>query len=357
LFQQGANDTNFFFPANKSAHRTELVLMGRLVFLALLQTALVRELACSASGSRDLEVEVDVHQLFPRVPLVKWAHIQRTFEDESTPFNPSTEVDEWLSDASEIGAIPGREDEGLDMMRILVKTWPQHQPATKAYLAFALMFSGKDEHLPEAQQLLEEALAVWNTNLMAHNNLGVVLEAQGRHQEAHEAYLIGAEAVIVSCFEMIPCANAGAPLFANLGRTLRRSGDLANAVRSYTFAARLALTHCTGPDRQKSLCSTADSRYYRCLALQAHADDASARGDSAATARLLHQARQLLLASMMEPGFRFDPIPELLKPDDAAWLRQVLPPSDPAHPHCVRASEPGAGGGGRAAREGVCLSR
>lgn len=301
-------------------------MVRRLFLLAILQTAIFRELACSASGG-DSEAEADVHQFFPRVPLVKWAHIQRTFEDENAPFNPSTEgyqeVAEWLSDASEIGAEQGREDEGLDMMRTLVKRWPQHQPATKAYLAFALMFSGKDQHLPEAEQLLEEALAGWNTNLMAHNNLGVVLEAQGRHQEAHEAYSIGAEASSMACFEIIPCANAGAPLFANLGRTLRRSGDLANAARSYTFAARLALTHCTGPGRQQALCSNADSRYYRCLALQAHADDASARGKSAAAARLLHQARQLLLASMMEPGFRFDPIPDLLKPHDAAWLRQV----------------------------------
>ena len=294
-----------------------------LFLVVILDAVLLHEGSCSADSS------AESHELFPRVPLVRWAHIQRTFEDDAAPFNASTEgyreVAEMLSDASEIGGMPGREDEGLEMMRVLVHTWPQHQAATKVYLAFALMFSGKDERLPEAQQLLEEALSGWNRNLMAHNNLGVVLEAQGHYHDAHEAYAIGAEAANIECFLMTPCANAGAPIFANLGRSLRRSGDVAASSRAYMLAARLALGQCAGgaDDQHHGLCPTADSRYYRCLAMQAQAESSVSHGDSEAAALLLRTARWSLVASMIEPGFRFDPVPELLYPQDAEWLRQV----------------------------------
>jgi len=227
--------------------------------------------------------------------------IQRTWEDEDSPFNVHSEgyrdMSEMLSDASEIGATPGSEDTGLELLRELVQTWPQHQSATKVFLAFALMFSGKKERLPEAQQLLEEALAGWNRNTMAHNNLGVVLEEQGLHDEAREAYGIGIEAANLACFILIECAKAGAPIFANLGRSLRRDGDLANARRAYEMASRLSLDDCSG-----GACSTSASRYYLCLGLQVQAEQAAASGKDDAAHLLLAHSRQWLLWSMMEPG-------------------------------------------------------
>jgi tetratricopeptide (TPR) repeat protein len=267
-----------------------------------------------------------LHELFPRVPLARWAHIQRSFEDEDAPFNSRSEgyreVAEMLSDASEVGATPGREADGLAILRDMVQRWPQHQSSTKVYLAFHLMFDGRPESLAEAQQLLEEALAAWNRNLMAHNNLGVVLEAQGKHDEALQAYAIGIEAANVACFILHECATAGAPIFANLGRALRRAGNWADAVRAYETASRLALGECGGRNRANTTCTSAASRYYLCLALQLRAEEAAARGDGDGAQRLLSQSRAWLLRSMLEPAFRYDPVLQLLQPDDAEWLRR-----------------------------------
>jgi len=132
------------------------------------------------------------------------------------------------------------------------------------YLATELLRNGKPEDLPEARKLMEEALWAWNRNTMAHNNLGVLLEAQGLYDEvripkmsdfllmrrvhacslarglycgadfrgcwqAREAYAIGVEAANFACYMLVGCANTGALMFANLARALRRSRDLASA--------------------------------------------------------------------------------------------------------------------------------
>jgi tetratricopeptide (TPR) repeat protein len=244
--------------------------LGRCLRLLLLALLAPKPLTSYSSEQPEQEKtrasDLALHELFPRVPLFRWAHIQRSFEDEDAPFNSRSEgyqeVAEMLSDASEVSATPGREADGLEILRKMVQRWdilpttpvvslhnksprvlnfenstrwPQYHSATKVYLAFNLMFDGggKQESLGEAQQLLEEALAVWNRNLMAHNNLGVVLEAQGKHDEALEAYAIGIEAATVACFMLHECATTGAPIFANLGRGLRRAGNSADAVRAY----------------------------------------------------------------------------------------------------------------------------
>jgi tetratricopeptide (TPR) repeat protein len=59
------------------------------------------------------------------------------------------------------------------------------------------------------------------------------LDATGKHDEALEAYAIGIEAATVACFMLHECATTGAPIFANLGRGLRRAGNSADAVRAY----------------------------------------------------------------------------------------------------------------------------
>ena len=301
----------------------------------MLLVGLLRAQSCetnvSAANDSERSQAAALTALWPRAPLTQWACIQTAWDDEDSLFRAGkeghNEIVEALSDASEIHATPGRRPEAEAMVRELVERWPQYAPTLKPYLAWALMQS--NETLDEARQLLEDALSGWNRNVMAHNNLGVVLELQGRHDDAHDAYLFGIEAFNFACAMVPGCAQENAIIFANFGRARLQAGDAATAARAYKMAARLSLNTAgcgNGAEGQRGqrggTCTTASSRYFWCLALQSLAAAASARGHGEDVSALRAVSRQWLLWSMREPSFRFPPVVELLTAQDADWIRR-----------------------------------
>ena len=305
------------------------------MLVGVLLVGLLRAQSCetnvSAANDSERSQAAALTALWPRAPLTQWACIQTAWDDEDSLFRAGkegyNEVVEALSDASEIHAIPGRRHEAEAMVRELVERWPQYAPTLKPYLAWALMQS--NETLDEARQLLEDALSGWNRNVMAHNNLGVVLELQGRHDDAHDAYLFGIEAFNFACAMVPGCAQESAIIFANFGRGRLQAGDATTAARAYKMAARLALNTADCGNRgsgqrgqRGGTCTTATSRYFWCLALQALAAAAAARGLGEHESEQRALSRQWLLWSMREPGFRFPPVVELLTAADADWIRR-----------------------------------
>ena len=59
-----------------------------------------------------------------------------------------------------------------------------------------------------------------------------------------------------------------------------------------------------------------------CLALQAEADAATRSGKALEARGKGAESRRWLLWSMVEPEFRFDPLPDLLTRDDVAVVRR-----------------------------------
>jgi hypothetical protein len=103
--------------------------LGRCLTLLLLALLAPKPLTSNSSEQQEdaRASDLALHELFPRVPLFRWAHIQRSFEDEDAPLNSRSEgyqeVAEMLSDASEVSATPGREADGLEILRKMVQRW------------------------------------------------------------------------------------------------------------------------------------------------------------------------------------------------------------------------------------------
>jgi hypothetical protein len=117
--------------------------LPRFIILSSLLVCYLPELSGSA-GSDTLHGEVggDAHELFPRVPLVKWAHITTSWDEEDAPFNSRSEgyheIVEIISDVSEIVAVPERLNDVKQMLRSVGRCLTSHGVNYAQSIAFPL---------------------------------------------------------------------------------------------------------------------------------------------------------------------------------------------------------------------------
>ncbi len=112
----------------------------RFIILSSLLVCYLPELSGSA-GSDTLHGG-DAHELFPRVPLVKWAHITTSWDEEDAPFNSRSEgyheIVEIISDVSEIVAVPERLNDVKQMLRSVGRCLTSHGVNYAQSIAFPL---------------------------------------------------------------------------------------------------------------------------------------------------------------------------------------------------------------------------
>ena len=115
----------------KTRKNDVIMRLPRFIILSSLLVCYLPELSGSA-GSDTLHGEVggDAHELFPRVPLVKWAHITTSWDEEDAPFNSRSEgyheIVEIISDVSEIVAVPERLNDVKQMLRSVGRCLTSH---------------------------------------------------------------------------------------------------------------------------------------------------------------------------------------------------------------------------------------